>query len=165
MGSEMCIRDSYHGIRGSKLALDAVVSGLFGVSSPPSPEVALRHAEKTKFEKYSEGLRSRPDIHFIPFAVTEFGTLGGHATAFLMELAKQPAASKGMHVGKLLASWRRKVSLAVHVAHADNVLRGLSAAADGVEAASSSAGMPSPATALFTRAMGRKRPRASSSGA
>jgi hypothetical protein len=24
-----------------------------------------------------------------------------------------------------LASWRRKVSLAVHVAHADNVLRGL----------------------------------------
>jgi hypothetical protein len=25
----------YHGIRGSKLALDAVVSGLFGVSSPP----------------------------------------------------------------------------------------------------------------------------------
>jgi hypothetical protein len=35
----------YHGIRGSKLAaLDAVVSGLFGVSSPPSPEVALRRA-------------------------------------------------------------------------------------------------------------------------
>jgi hypothetical protein len=28
-----------------------------------------------------------------------------------------------------------------------------------------SAGMPSPATALFTRAMGRKRPRTSSSGA
>ena len=42
----------YPGIRGSKLALDAVVSGLFGVSSPPSPEVALRHAEKTKFEKF-----------------------------------------------------------------------------------------------------------------
>jgi hypothetical protein len=38
-----------------KLALDAVISGLFGVSSPPSPEVALHHAEKTKFEKYSEG--------------------------------------------------------------------------------------------------------------
>jgi hypothetical protein len=48
----------YHGIRGSKLALDAVVSGLFGVSSPPSPEVALRRAEKTKFEKYSEGVRT-----------------------------------------------------------------------------------------------------------
>jgi hypothetical protein len=79
-------------------------------------------------------------------------------------MTKQTAASKDMHVGKLLASWRRNVSLAVHVAHADNILRGLSAAADAVDAASSSAGMPSHATALFTRAMGRKRPRASSSG-
>jgi hypothetical protein len=43
----------YHGTRGSELALDAVDSGLFGVSSPPSPEVALRRAEKTRFEKYS----------------------------------------------------------------------------------------------------------------
>jgi hypothetical protein len=41
----------------------------------------------------------------------------------------------------------------------------LSAAAGDVEAASSSAVMPSPATALFNRAMGRKRPRASSTGA
>jgi hypothetical protein len=78
----------YHGIRSSKLALDSVVSGLFGVSSPPSPDVALRRVEKTKFEKYSEGVRSRPDIRFIPFAITEFGTLGGHSTAFLTELAK-----------------------------------------------------------------------------
>jgi hypothetical protein len=133
--------------------------------APPSPDVALRRAEKTKFEKYSEGVWSRPDTCFIPFAFTTFGTLGGHATAFLTELVKQTAASKGMHVGKLLASWRRKVSLAVHVAHANNVLRGLSSAAYGVQAASSSAGMLSLATALFTRAMGRKRPRASSSGA
>jgi hypothetical protein len=155
----------YHGIQESKLALDAVVSGLFGVSSPPSPEVALRRAQKTKFEKYSEGVRSRLDIRFLPFAVTEYGTLGCHATAFLKELAKRAAASQGMHVGKLLASWHGKASLAVHVVHADNVLRGLSAAANGVEAASSSAWMPSNAKALFTRAMGRKRPRASSSGA
>jgi hypothetical protein len=33
----------YHGIRGSKLALDAVVSDLFGVSSPPSPESRSRY--------------------------------------------------------------------------------------------------------------------------
>jgi hypothetical protein len=59
----------------------------------------------------------------------------------------------------------RKVSLAVHVPNADNVLRGLSAAADGVEAASSSPWMPSPATAFFTRAMGRKHARASVRGA
>jgi hypothetical protein len=78
----------YHGIRSSKLALDAVVSGLFGVYGPPSPEVALRRAEKTKFEKYSEGVRSRPDIRFIPFEVTEFGTLDGNTTDFLTELAK-----------------------------------------------------------------------------
>jgi hypothetical protein len=69
---------------------------LFGVSSPPSPEVALRRVEKTKLEKYSEGVRSRPDIRFIPFVVTEFGTLGGNATAFLTELVKQATASKGM---------------------------------------------------------------------
>jgi hypothetical protein len=72
----------YHGIRGSKLALNAVVYGLFGVSRPPSPDVALRRAEKTKLEKNSERVRSRPDIRFIPFAVAEFCTLSGHAAAF-----------------------------------------------------------------------------------
>jgi hypothetical protein len=68
-------------------------------------------------------------------------------------------------MGKLLASWRRKISLPIHVAHADNVLRGLSAVADDVEAASSSVELPSLATAFITRAMGRKRHRASSRGA
>jgi hypothetical protein len=90
----------YHSIRGSKIALDAVVPGLFGVFSPPSSEVALRRAEKTKLDKYSEGVRSRPDIRFIHFAVTEFGTYGGHATAFLTEVAKETSASKAMLVGK-----------------------------------------------------------------
>jgi hypothetical protein len=82
----------------------------------------------------------------------------------LTELARQASAFEGMHVGKLSASWRRKVSLAVHVAHADNALRGLPAAADGVEVTSSSDGMPSPATALITRAKGRKRLHASLRG-
>jgi hypothetical protein len=77
-----------HGIRGSKLALDVVVSGLFGVSSPPISLSRRRRAQKTKFNKYSEGVRSHPDIHFIPFAVSEFVTLGGYATAFLTKLAK-----------------------------------------------------------------------------
>jgi hypothetical protein len=70
-----------------------------------------------------------------------------------------------MHVGKLLASWRRKISLPIHVAHVDNVLRGLSAVADDVEAASSSAEMPCHATVFSTRAMGRKRLRAFSPAA
>jgi hypothetical protein len=56
----------YHDIRGSKLALDAVVSSLFGVSRPSSPETALRRAETTTFEKYSEGVMSRPDIASVP---------------------------------------------------------------------------------------------------
>jgi hypothetical protein len=110
-------------------------------------------------------VRSRPDIRLIPFAITEFSALGGHATALLIEFDRQAAASKGMHVGKLLASWRRKVSLVAQVAHADNNLRGLPAAADDEEAASSCVGMPSLATALFTLAMGRKRLRAFSRSA
>jgi hypothetical protein len=77
----------------------------------------------------------------------------------------QSAASKGVHVGNLLTSYCRKVFVAVHVAQADSVLRGLSAAEDGVEAVSSLTVMPSHITACFTRAMGRKRPRASSRGA
>jgi hypothetical protein len=79
-------------------------------------------------------------------------------------LAGQAAASEGMHVAKLFASWRRKVSLAVHVANANVVWRGMSAAADGVEAVSSSREIPS-ATAFFTRVMGHKRLRVSSRGA
>jgi hypothetical protein len=67
---------------------DAVVSGLLGVSSPPSPEVALSRAEKIKFEKYSEGLICPPDIRSIPFAGTEFGALGGHATDFCTEMIR-----------------------------------------------------------------------------
>jgi hypothetical protein len=69
----------YHGIRGSKLALDAVVSGLFGVSSPPKSLDALM---RRQYREVLGGVRSRPDIRFIPFAVTEYGTLGGHPTAF-----------------------------------------------------------------------------------
>jgi hypothetical protein len=155
----------YHGIRGSKLALDAVVSGLFGASSPPSPEVALRRAAKTNVEKLSERVRNRPDIRFIPFAVTEFDTLGGDATAFLTELAKQAAASKGMHVGKFLASWRRKVSLSPSIL----LTRTTSCAVCPRRTRCGSRFFlgwdASLATALFTRAIGRKRPRASSSGA
>jgi hypothetical protein len=107
-------------------------------------------------------MRSRPDIRFIRFEVTEFSALGGHATSFSTQLARHATSCKGMHVGKLLASWCQDISLTVHVAEANNVLRGVSAAADDVEAASSSAGMPSHATAFFTRATGRKRFRVSS---
>jgi hypothetical protein len=45
----------YHGIRGSKLAVGAVVSDLFGDPSPPYLEIAISRVEKKKFENYSEG--------------------------------------------------------------------------------------------------------------
>jgi hypothetical protein len=157
-----------HGIRGSKLALDAaLVSVLFGVSSPLSHVLsqhgnAIRRAERTKFDNYSEGVKSRPGIRLISFAVTEFDAFGGYATTFF---------DRDGHVGsRLLRDTCGHdigfLSLAVHVAaQADNASRGLSAAADGVEATFSSAGFSSHATAFFTRAMGRRRPHASSSGA
>jgi hypothetical protein len=64
-------------------ALGTLVSGLlFGVYSPPSPVAALRRVEKSKFDNFSEEVRSRPGIRFISLAVTELGTGGGHATEF-----------------------------------------------------------------------------------
>jgi hypothetical protein len=56
--------------------------------APRLPKSLYAVLRRPSTRKYSEGLRNRPDIRFIPFAVTEFGTLGGHATAFLTELAK-----------------------------------------------------------------------------
>jgi hypothetical protein len=47
---------------------------------------------------------SRPDIRFIPFAITGISVLGDDATAFFTDLAREAGASKGMHVSKLLAS-------------------------------------------------------------
>jgi hypothetical protein len=55
-----------------------VVYVLFGFSSPPSPDVALRRAEKTKLDKYPEWVRSRHDVGFIFFAITEFCTRKGN---------------------------------------------------------------------------------------
>jgi hypothetical protein len=156
----------YHDIRGSKLTNDAMVFCLVLVSSPPSPDVALCTAEKTKIEKYSEGVRNEKSPWHPLHSLCGHGIWRSRrARHGFFTGTRYDAAFEGMHMGKLLASCRRKVSLAVHVAHVCNVLRGLSAAADAVEAASSSAGMPSLATAFFTRAMVRKRLRASSRGA
>jgi hypothetical protein len=56
----------YHGLGGSTLAFDAAVSGLLGVSSPPSPGAAQSRAEKTKFVNYSEGVRRLPIYASVP---------------------------------------------------------------------------------------------------
>jgi hypothetical protein len=56
--------------------------------------------------KYSEGCGFAPtfQIRFIPIAIAEFGARDGHATDYSTKLAKHAAASKGIHMGKLLAS-------------------------------------------------------------
>jgi hypothetical protein len=102
--ADVCVLH-YNGTRGLKRALDTVLSILFGVSClrVPKPLHAVPKRQSSKISR-SEGVTSRPDIHFIPFAVTEFSALGGHATAFLIDVANHTAASKGMHVGKFLAS-------------------------------------------------------------
>jgi hypothetical protein len=100
----------YHGIRSSKLAFDAMVSCLFGVSSPPPLDVTLCRAKKTNFEKYRTGEES-PDTRFIPFCGKGIylGLSADTPRFFFIDLARQTAASKkGMHVGKWLASWRRR---------------------------------------------------------
>eukprot|EP00873_Tetraselmis_striata_P028556 jgi/Tetstr1/448820/TSEL_003788.t1 len=67
-------------------------------------------------------------LRFVPFAVSEFGSLAPHAEAFLVELAKASQAHIGKNIGQLLSAWRRRFSLLINMAHADNVLGGVAAA-------------------------------------
>jgi hypothetical protein len=86
-----------YGIRARSLLLTPLlpVSSAF-LAPRPRPKAALNRFEETKFDEYSEGVRSHPDTRFIPFVVIKFGALGGHATAFSTELARHATASKGM---------------------------------------------------------------------
>ena len=120
---------NYGGMRGNVVAIDVTVAALLGASSP-APSVAVRRAERAKVEKYDEAARANAGpLRFVPFAVSEFGALGPHAQAFLVELAKLAAPRRGVPEGKWLSSWRRKFSLVVNMAHADNALSGVAAAA------------------------------------
>eukprot|EP00873_Tetraselmis_striata_P040259 jgi/Tetstr1/460523/TSEL_005782.t1 len=67
-------------------------------------------------------------LRFVPFAVSEFGSLAPHAEAFLVELAKASHAHIGKKIGQLLSAWRRRFSLLINMAHEDNVLGGVAAA-------------------------------------
>mmetsp|Transcript_43550 Transcript_43550/g.112827 ORF Transcript_43550/g.112827 Transcript_43550/m.112827 type:complete len:84 (+) Transcript_43550:648-899(+) len=57
-------------------------------------------------------------LRFVPFAVSEFGSLAPHAEAFLVELAKASQAHTGQKIGQLLSAWRRRFSLLINMAHA-----------------------------------------------
>eukprot|EP00873_Tetraselmis_striata_P000684 jgi/Tetstr1/420948/TSEL_012008.t1 len=81
--------------------------------------------ERHKIQTYDEGVRNAAGmLRFVPFAVSELGSLAPHAEAFLVELAKASHTHTGQKVGQLLFAWRRRSSLLINMAHADNVLGG-----------------------------------------
>eukprot|EP00873_Tetraselmis_striata_P001727 jgi/Tetstr1/421991/TSEL_001235.t1 len=73
----------YGGIRGNTVAIDTTIAPILGVSTS-DPTTALRAAERHKIQKYDEGVRNAAGmLRFVPFAVSEFGSLAPHAEAFL----------------------------------------------------------------------------------
>eukprot|EP00873_Tetraselmis_striata_P040351 jgi/Tetstr1/460615/TSEL_000540.t1 len=89
----------YGGIRGNTVAVDTTIAPIFGVSSS-DPTTALRAAERHKIQKYEEGVRKAAGmLRFVPFAVSEFGSLAPHAEAFLVELAKASHTHTGQKKG------------------------------------------------------------------
>eukprot|EP00873_Tetraselmis_striata_P041999 jgi/Tetstr1/462263/TSEL_000661.t1 len=73
----------YGGIRGNTVAVDTTIAPILGVSTS-DPTTALRAAERRKIQKYDEGVRNVAGmLRFVPFAVSEFGSLAPHAEAFL----------------------------------------------------------------------------------
>eukprot|EP00873_Tetraselmis_striata_P028953 jgi/Tetstr1/449217/TSEL_036424.t1 len=149
----------YGGIRGNTVAVDTTIAPILGVSTS-DPTTALRAAERHKIQKYDEGGRNAAGmLRFVPFAVSEFGSLAPHAEAFLVELAKASHAHTGKKIGQLLSAWRRRFSLLINMAHADNVLGGVAAARAARDGAPAPASRRSSACVAMTRVIGCKRPR------
>eukprot|EP00873_Tetraselmis_striata_P029615 jgi/Tetstr1/449879/TSEL_036938.t1 len=149
----------YGGIRGNTVAVDTTIAPILGVSTS-DPTTALRAAKRRKIQKYDEGVRNAAGmLRFVPFAVSEFGSLAPHAEAFLVELAKASQAHTGQKIGQLLSAWRRRFSLLINMAHADNVLGGVAAARAARDGALAPASRRSSACVAMTRVIGCKRPR------
>eukprot|EP00873_Tetraselmis_striata_P006765 jgi/Tetstr1/427029/TSEL_017234.t1 len=149
----------YGGIRGNTVAVDTTIAPILGVSTS-NPTTALRAAERHKIQKYDEGVRNAAGmLRFVPFAVSEFGSLAPHAEAFLVELAKASHAHTGQKIGQLLSAWRRRFSLLIKMANADNVLGGVAAARAARDGAPALASRRSSACVAMTRVIGCKRPR------
>eukprot|EP00873_Tetraselmis_striata_P011817 jgi/Tetstr1/432081/TSEL_021552.t1 len=149
----------YGGIRGNSVAIDTTIAPILGVSSS-DPTTALRAAERHKIQKYDEGVRNAAGmLRFVPFAVSEFGSLAPHAEAFLVELAKASHTHTGQKIGHLLSAWRRRFSLLINMAHADNVLGGVASARAARDGTPAPASRRSSACVAMTRVIGCKRPR------
>eukprot|EP00873_Tetraselmis_striata_P035177 jgi/Tetstr1/455441/TSEL_042270.t1 len=74
----------YGGIRGNTVVVDTTIAPILGVSSS-DPTIALRAVKRHKIQKYDEGVRNAAGmLRFVPFAVSEFGSLAPHAEAFLV---------------------------------------------------------------------------------
>eukprot|EP00873_Tetraselmis_striata_P018435 jgi/Tetstr1/438699/TSEL_027248.t1 len=115
----------YGGIHGDTVAVDTTIAPILGPSSS-DPTTTLRALERHKIQKYDEGVRNAAGmLRFVPFVVSEFGLLAPHAQAFLVELAKANHTHTGQKIGELLSAWRRRFSLIINMAHADNVLGGI----------------------------------------
>eukprot|EP00873_Tetraselmis_striata_P025913 jgi/Tetstr1/446177/TSEL_003578.t1 len=85
----------YGGIRGNTVAVDTTIAPILGVSTS-DPTTALRAAERHKIQKYDEGVRNAAGmLRFVPFAVSEFGSLAPHAEAFLTSAATPASAPRG----------------------------------------------------------------------
>eukprot|EP00873_Tetraselmis_striata_P009961 jgi/Tetstr1/430225/TSEL_020054.t1 len=151
----------YGGIRGNTVAVDTTIAPILGVSSS-DPTTALRAAERHKIQKYDEGVRNAAGVlRFVPFAVPDFGSLAPHAEAVLVELANASHTHTGQKIGQLLSAWRRRFSLLINMAHADNVLGGVAAARAARDGAPAPASRRSSACVAMTRVIGCKRPRRS----
>eukprot|EP00873_Tetraselmis_striata_P037738 jgi/Tetstr1/458002/TSEL_044513.t1 len=149
----------YGGIRGNTVAIDTTIAPILGVSSS-DPTTALRAAERHKIQKYDEGVRNAAGmLRFAPFAVSEFGSLAPHAEAFLVELAKASHTHTGQKIGQLLSAWRRRFSLLINMAYADNVLGGVASARAARDGTPAPASRRSSACVAMTRVIGCKRPR------
>eukprot|EP00873_Tetraselmis_striata_P000940 jgi/Tetstr1/421204/TSEL_001109.t1 len=112
-------------------------------------------AERHKIQKYDEGVRNADGmIRFVSFAVSEFGSLAPHAEAFLVELAKASHKHTGQKIGQLLSAWRRRFSLLINMAHADNVLGGVAAVRAARDGAPAPASRRSSACVAMTRVIG-----------
>ena len=84
-----------------------------------------------KFRQDANSSRPLRSVHrFIPFAVEEFGRIGDHAEAFLLEMAKAATVSRPhllhlpddsppmrFYLQQKLKNWRQRISLAVNCTH------------------------------------------------
>eukprot|EP00873_Tetraselmis_striata_P009246 jgi/Tetstr1/429510/TSEL_019415.t1 len=112
-------------------------------------------------QKYDEGVRNAAVmLRFVLFAVSEWSSsLAPHAEAFLVELAKASHTHTRQKIGQLLSAWRRRFSLLINMAYANNVLDGVAAARAARYDAQAPASHRSSACVTVTRVIGCKRTR------